>query len=177
MAIGSCAAPERMRTIARMSSDHAPPVFPGDEGGSVAPARATLGAAFSAAGPLGPVVIAKDVDVVAIAGKGRGVVAARAFAAGDVIEVAPVVEVAAADAVDGTALEHYVYDWFGGVAVALGCGSLYNHSYAPNAHYKKCRESRVIEYRALVAIAAGTEILVNYNGDPNDLTPLWFHVV
>lgn len=122
------------------------------------------------------------IAVVDVPGKGRGVVAVRGFAKGESIEVAPVIPVDAAHvvALSTTVLEHYVYDWFPGatgLAVALGCGSLYNHSYQPNACYKKDFAKNTIEYIALTDIAAGAEILVNYNGDPEDRTPLWFDVV
>jgi hypothetical protein len=118
--------------------------------------------------------------VVEVPGKGRGVNATMSFAAGEVIERVAVIPVDAAQVahLDHTALEHYVYDWQdGGVAVALGCGSLYNHSYAPNAAYRKHFADRVIEYYALVDIPAGDEVLINYNGDPADSSPLWFTVI
>ena len=122
------------------------------------------------------------IAVVDVPGKGRGVVAVCGFAAGDTIEVAPVIPVEAVHvaALSQTVLDHYVYDWFPGstgVAVALGCGSLYNHSYNPNAYYKKNFENNTIEYMALRTIPPGAEVLVNYNGDPADQTPLWFDVV
>jgi len=107
-------------------------------------------------------------------------VAATPFAAGALIERVAVIPVSAAQAahLDHTVLEHYVFDWeAGGVAVALGCGSLYNHSYAPNAVYRKLFAERAIEYVALADIAAGDEIVINYNGDPLDRAPLWFAVV
>ena len=116
--------------------------------------------------------------VIDIPGKGRGVVAIRKIARGELIETAPVVVVPAVQ-VQGV-LEHYVFDWpylSDKVAVALGCGSLYNHSYAPNAVYLKHLEERVLEYTALRDIEAGEEILINYNGAPDDMTPLWFTVV
>jgi hypothetical protein len=122
------------------------------------------------------------IAVVEVPGKGRGVVAVRALDEGESIEIAPVIAVdpAHAAALTSTVLDHYVYDWFPGsigLAVALGCGSLYNHSYAPNAFYRKNFENNTIEYVALKPIPAGAEILVNYNGDPADQTPLWFDVV
>jgi hypothetical protein len=118
--------------------------------------------------------------VVHVDGKGRGVVAAVPLRAGEIVERVAVIPVTAAQVahLDRTALEHYVYDWeAGGVAVALGCGSLYNHSYAPNAAYRKLFGERVLEYYALVDIPAGDELLINYNGDPADRSPLWFDVV
>ncbi len=132
--------------------------------------------------PPTPDTVVDRLCVVEIPGKGRGVVAGCDIAAGETIELAPVIPVGTAEvaALCATVLDHYVYDWFPGstgLAVALGCGSLYNHSYEPNAFYKKDFVKNVLEYVALTDIVAGTEILINYNGDPTDRTPLWFDVV
>ena len=118
--------------------------------------------------------------VTEIPNKGRGVVAARRIAQGELIETAPVVPIALEQRahVERTVLDHYVYDWQdGALAVALGNGSLFNHCYTPNAHYTKRFDAAAIEYRALFDIEAGDEITINYNGAPDDLTPLWFDVV
>lgn len=119
------------------------------------------------------------VRIAVIVGKGRGVVATRAVRCGALIESAPVVVVACDQvaALSGTVLEHYVYDWADGVAIALGSGSIYNHSYTPNAIYTRRMLTSTLEYSALRDIAEGEEVLINYNGDPNDRTPLWFTVV
>ncbi len=132
--------------------------------------------------PSWPVCAAEKLRVVDVPGKGRGVVASRDLRAGELIEVAPVIVLGAAGkaALSTTILDHYGYDWFAdgtGLAVALGYGSLYNHSFAPNAIYKKSFNNSTIEYRALIDVAAHVEICINYNGDPNDRTPLWFDVV
>jgi hypothetical protein len=116
--------------------------------------------------------------VVETAGKGRGVFARQAFAVGDVIEIAPVLVVENGDILDATALANYVYNWPtspSAVAVAFGCGSLYNHSYEPNAQYEKIAEGfGCLRYTAIKAIAVGDEICINYNGDPADRSPMWF---
>lgn len=115
-----------------------------------------------------------------IANKGRGVVAARPIAKGELIETAPVVVVDKVQRahVERTVLDHYVYDWSNdALAVALGVGSLFNHSYTPNALYVKRFDESELAYFALDDIEAGDEITVNYNGTPTDLTPLWFDVV
>jgi SET domain-containing protein len=127
-----------------------------------------------------PVDTLPAIRVVDVPGKGRGVVAARRIRAGEVIERAPVVVVPPSQTrlVDLSVLEHYVYDWEDGAyAVALGAGSIFNHSYTPNAHYLKRPKQMQLEYYALADIDAGAEVLVNYNGDPRDTTPLWFDVV
>ena len=62
--------------------------------------------------------------------------------------------------------------------MALGYGSLYNHSFKPNARYTKGPAEMAIKFSALRDIAAGEEILINYNGTPEDDSPdLWFKPV
>ena len=128
--------------------------------------------------PLAELHVHDSTRVVEIPGKGRGVVAARKIGKGELIESAYVVVLRASE-VRGE-LENYVYDWpylSEWVAIALGKGSLYNHSFAPNADYTKKLDERVLEYHAIKDIEAGEEILINYNGTPTDMTPLWFTVV
>ncbi len=119
--------------------------------------------------------------VVDIPGKGRGMVAARRIQAGELVDTAPVIVVPARDyaAVSSTILDGYVYDWGtdgAELAVALGFGSLYNHSFQPNVHYTKRADIQAIEYRALTDIPRGAELLVNYNGAVDDVTPMRFEV-
>ncbi len=58
----------------------------------------------------------------------------------------------------------------------LGYGSLYNHSFEPNARYDDLG-SQVKLYTAIRAIEAGREITINYNGEPTDRTPVGFEVI
>ena len=105
---------------------------------------------------------------------GRGVFAARAFDAGEVIEVCPVLLVAAA-AVAAHGLSGYCFEWTEDeCAIALGYGSLYNHSWEPNARYDHDHDTVVVTYTALRPIAAGEEITINYCGDPDSRGELWF---
>ena len=59
---------------------------------------------------------------------------------------------------------------------ALGYGSIYNHSYSPNARYVKHFDRRTIDFIALWDIAAGEEIPTNYNGVPDSKKMVWFEV-
>jgi len=60
------------------------------------------------------------------------------------------------------------------LVIALGFGALYNHSYKPNATYKKISKDKVIEFGAIKDINKDEEITVNYNsGDPDDKSQLW----
>jgi SET domain-containing protein len=113
--------------------------------------------------------------------KGRGVFATEEIRAGDLIESTEIIVVPSEqrNSLDTTVLYNYYFSWGTDgteAALALGLGSLYNHSYAPNAHYVKDLEGRKIDFIAIQNIAAGEEITVNYNGDPKSLKPLWFKV-
>jgi SET domain-containing protein len=106
---------------------------------------------------------------------GRGVYAARDFATGTIIEICPVILVPAAQrpALESTVIVEYYYEWGDAGGVALGFGSLYNHSYEPNAVYRKHMDRALVIVSALRSIACGEEITINYNGDPEDKNPIW----
>lgn len=101
-------------------------------------------------------------------GRGRGVFAVDGFRRGETIEEAPVLVVAC----DtwwvhecNRVLLNYSFQWeFGQSAVVLGCGSLYNHSYDPNAVYLQDLTGMVMRFTAVKKIAAGEEIFINYGG-------------
>jgi SET domain-containing protein len=111
-------------------------------------------------------------------GRGRGVFARRPIKKGATIEHVPLVFVpgeTTANGVDRDHLRRYYYFWTSKrVAVALGYGSLYNHSFQSNAAYEY--GSDTIKYVALRDIAEGEEITINYNGDPKDKSPVGFKV-
>ncbi|MFE1109232.1 SET domain-containing protein [Streptomyces rochei] len=109
---------------------------------------------------------------------GRGVFATRALTAGETVESCPVILVPASQRhlVDDTALYDYYFDWPGGqAALALGYGSLYNHSPRPNARYRKNTDALTVDIHAVRAIAPGQEITVDYTCDGTN--PLWFDPV
>ncbi len=114
-----------------------------------------------------------------VKGKGRGVFAKVAFAEGDLIEQVPVLLIPIKTLVDGRDnpfLKKYFYEWDKeNVAVSLGFGSLYNHSYEPNGYYE--HGSMVMNYYALRDIAKDEEIVINYNWLTDDQTPVGFEVV
>jgi len=115
-----------------------------------------------------------------IKGKGRGVFARRPIEKGEIIERVPVIVLPVEQVGDDPGrhdLAAYVFEWGRRtVALALGYGSLYNHSYEPNARYENLGV-RTKLFVALREIAAGEEITVNYNGDPGDRSSVWFEVV
>lgn len=115
-------------------------------------------------------------------GKGRGVFAKKRFSKGELIERAQVIVVPHSDReyLDKTVLSNYYYKWgenLEDAALSLGYGSFYNHSYEPNAVYIKKMEELGIDYVALRDLEEGEEITVNYNGRPEDKSPLWFETI
>jgi SET domain-containing protein len=115
-----------------------------------------------------------------IKGKGQGVFARRAILKGEVIESVPVLLMTADEYAEGLAnspLKDYCFQWgTDQVALALGYGSIYNHSYRPNARYDDVgRQTK--SFVAIRAIAEGEEITINYNGDPKSRAKVWFDVL
>ena len=111
----------------------------------------------------------KDLVVRRIRGMGRGVFADRAFRRGEVIEVCPVLHLPSGTPPDG--LEHYVFKWGADgkeLAVALGYGSLYNHSPTPNATFTTRYARAEVVFRATRVIAAGEQILIDYRWDESE---------
>ena len=110
------------------------------------------------------------------AGKlGRGVFATQRFECGSLIERAPLIVIQSRSASlvvqELTVLGAYCYQWDEDrICLALGYASLYNHSSRPNAVYFV--RDDVIEIFALRDINPGTQIKINYNGDPDDKTPI-----
>ena len=112
---------------------------------------------------------------------GRGIFSTRRYSAGDAIETCQLIILDKNDRlkIDDTKLYDYYFSWGSSddqAAIALGNGSLYNHSYRPNAKYIKKYDLNEIHFIAIQNINVGDEILVNYNGDPADKSPLWFEV-
>lgn len=109
---------------------------------------------------------------------GRGVFAGQAWQVGDVIEVCPVITLSEADRVviDKTSLYNYYFIWGPNekqAAIALGYGSLYNHSATPNAQFITDLATNSIIIECIKDIAAGEEVLIKYVDDESDIK-LWF---
>ncbi len=114
--------------------------------------------------------------------RGRGVFATRRFAPGEIIEVCPVITLSEADArkLDDTMLYDYYFGWGKDgkqAAFALGYGSLYNHSFAPNAAHHKSASEGTMSVVALREIASGEEIFFHYDtGTDTAQQSMWFEV-
>lgn len=126
-----------------------------------------------------PLVHSDLVDVRRSGRKGRGVFARRPIRKGTIIERAPIILLPVGEVFGNaprTKLADYVFVWGKDtVAVALGYGSLYNHSYQPNALYYSAG-SRIQIFKAIRDIQAGEEITVNYNGTPKSRRRVGFRI-
>src|SRR5690242_7166610 len=111
--------------------------------------------------------------------EGLGVFARKKIVKGEVIEECPVILIPDEQIshITKTKLLEYFFAWgkgFKEAAIVLGYGSLYNHSYSPNAKYIKDEIEGRVRFVAIKNIESEEEIVVNYNGHPEDKTKLWF---
>lgn len=104
---------------------------------------------------------------------GRGVFATADLAAGTVVEECPALpfDDEQWEAVDAGGLHGYCYeDPAGGVVLALGYGSLYNHATDPNTGYEVLRRPSRVRLTTQRAVRAGEELTISYG----DAESLWF---
>ena len=122
----------------------------------------------------------KLIEVKSAGPKNRGVFARKRIPAKTPIEVVPVLLLSDQEVFPPNAsptLCDYVFKWDKGrVAIALGYGSLYNHSYRPNAGYR-FGSGKTLVYEAIRDIGKGEEITINYNTSPDDQAPIHFDVI
>lgn len=114
--------------------------------------------------------------------KGRGVFTREAIPPETVIEVAPVIVMNKEDRLylDKTLLHDYIFEWGtlkDKCAMALGFIPVYNHSYSSNCEYFMDFETDTIFVKTVREISIDEELTINYNGDWDDATPVWFDVV
>lgn len=110
---------------------------------------------------------------------GRGVFASFDIKKGEIIERCPVIEVSKHDTSnlrDSVLVTYFFYHGKNKEKsfIALGFGSIYNHSYKPNAKYEIQEKEKIIEFKVLSDIKKNDEITVNYNKSGHPKSPLWF---
>jgi len=113
--------------------------------------------------------------------KGRGIFTTEDIEKGTIVEVAPVIVMTREERklLDQTLLHDYIFEWGRdpkGCRMALGYVPIYNHSYRSNCEYEMDYEEGLITVKAVRFIKAGEELSINYNGDWNNETPVWFDV-
>ncbi|KAG6890802.1 hypothetical protein C0995_003235 [Termitomyces sp. Mi166 len=104
--------------------------------------------------------------------KGRGVYASRAISAQTLIEISPVLFFSKEEYAEHgrfTVLDDYTFKWTDGrMALALGLGSLFNHSEQPNVSYVLDTSTESIRYTTVRDIAPDEELCIFYGHS------LWF---
>ncbi|MCL6096467.1 MAG: SET domain-containing protein-lysine N-methyltransferase [Patescibacteria group bacterium] len=114
---------------------------------------------------------------------GRGVYARCDIQKDEIIEKCPVIEVPKHDMANLRESFLVTYFFYFGknkerLAVALGFGSIYNHTHKPNAEYQIKPVEGCIDFIALNDIKKDEEITINYNpGIPKNKSSLWFEVL
>ena len=113
--------------------------------------------------------------------KGKAVFTNIDIDAGVVIELSPVIVMKKEDRVhlDKTLLHDYIFEWGekkDKCCMALGFIPIYNHSYTSNCEYFMDFEEEIIFVKTVRTIKKGEELTINYNGDWNDATKVWFEV-
>ncbi|MFT4566275.1 MAG: SET domain-containing protein [Saprospiraceae bacterium] len=111
--------------------------------------------------------------------KGRGVFTSEALSPSDMIEICPIIRIPKGQLinVDPTIFYEYYFLWEEEgyeACVALGYGSLYNHSEHPNAIVIMDYEDGTIKIEAHKEIASGSEIIIDYTGGTKGEVELWF---
>jgi hypothetical protein len=112
----------------------------------------------------------------------RGVFAGIDIKKGETIETCPIIEVSKHDTANLRESLLVTYFFYFGrskerLAIVLGFGSIYNHSYHPNAKFMIKAKEKMVDFVALKDIKKDGEITFNYNnGSPKDKRPLWFNV-
>ncbi len=114
--------------------------------------------------------------------KGRGVYTKTALQADEIIEVAPVIVMSGEERtlLDKTLLHDYIFEWQPEgkqmCCMALGWVPVYNHAYNSNCEYFMEYDTDTIYIKTVRNIEAGEELTINYNGDWDDIQPVWFDV-
>ena len=110
---------------------------------------------------------------------GRGIFTKKDIPADTVIEISPVIVMSQADRLllDKTLLHDYIFEWGekkDQCCMALGLVPIYNHSYQSNCEYFMNFDDNTIFVKTVTQINKGDELTINYNGDWNDSTKVWF---
>lgn len=113
--------------------------------------------------------------------KGRGVFTRKDLPANVIIENAPVIVMSNDDRqlLDKTLLHDYIFEWGDDsekCCMALGYVPMYNHAVPSNCEYEMDYENHTIAIKTVRPVKAGDELFINYNGDWDNDTPLWFTV-
>jgi SET domain-containing protein len=108
---------------------------------------------------------------------GWGVFAARSFFKDEVIEDAPVFLLEEKYSDIPKEFQNRIFRWglmtgtSAGRAVALGYGSIYNHSDRPNVVYEADDQNKVLRFRAKRVIDPGEQLTIHYRQENDGSLP------
>jgi SET domain-containing protein len=110
---------------------------------------------------------------------GRGMYTKRPLEKDMIIEIAPVIVLTGKERklLDQTLLHDYIFEWGEDrkqCCMALGYVPLYNHSYQSNCAYEMDFRKKIITIKTSRKIKSAEELFINYNGDWDKKTPVWF---
>jgi SET domain-containing protein len=125
--------------------------------------------------------ISEDIYVDKSKDMGRGVFTRSFLKPNTIIEISPVIVMSAKDRelIDQTLLHDYIFEWGKKrqqCCMALGYIPLYNHSYKSNCEYEMNFKKQTITVKTVKAVEPGEELFINYNGDWNNESRVWFDV-
>lgn len=115
--------------------------------------------------------------------KGRGLIAKKLIKKDTIVGICPVLLLPNSDweQIQDTVIYDYCYTWddpkYNGEfmnVLALGIMQMMNHSYNPNVRYEYDYDENIISFIAIKDIPKGIELTVNYNGNVEDKSPVWF---
>jgi uncharacterized protein len=118
---------------------------------------------------------------------GRGIFANADLPAGTIVEIAPVLLLTRAEGDAHGLVGRYVFEWDvdadrTAYALALGLGSLFNHSGSPSCEYTRADDDEAVGTGVAPAmiftttrpVAAGEELTIDYSGVGEE--DMWFGV-
>jgi len=95
---------------------------------------------------------------------GRGVYTSEDIPAGQIVEVVPVILLPLKSQPFPAQIRRLVYNWSKThIALALGYGSLYNHSDQPNLVFTRGEKDLSILFKTLRDIEAGEQLTISYD--------------
>jgi len=105
--------------------------------------------------------------------KGRGVFSTAEIPESSIIEICPLIIIPKSEIthLDKTSLYDYYFVWDdeGSAAIALGYGSLYNHSDSPNAEFSFQKEDKTLIVKTISDVLPDQEITIDYTGGSGEL--------
>ena len=113
---------------------------------------------------------------------GKGVFTDKNIEEDTIIEISSVIVMSADERklLDQTLLHNYIFEWGetkDQCCMALGLVPVYNHSYKSNCEYHMDFEAELMMIKTVSTIKKGEELTINYNGDWDNETKVWFNTL